>query len=72
MFKTFAPLAPATLLAATWLAAAALATSPAASQTWPDRPIRIIIPFAPGGGADGVARLLAVQIEKDLGQAVVV
>ena len=69
---TLAPTCFATLLAATWLAAAALATSPAAAQTWPDRPIRIIIPFAPGGGADGVARLLAVQLEKDLGQPVVV
>ncbi|WP_420226386.1 Bug family tripartite tricarboxylate transporter substrate binding protein [Pigmentiphaga litoralis] len=69
---TLVPTSLLTILAATVLTAATIAPSPVAAQTWPDRPIRIIIPFAPGGGADGVARLLAVQLEKDLGQAVVV
>ncbi|MEO8523407.1 MAG: tripartite tricarboxylate transporter substrate-binding protein [Caldimonas sp.] len=42
------------------------------AQTWPDKPIRLIIPYAPGGGADGAARLIATQLGKALGQTVFV
>jgi len=49
-------------------AAQALAQAPA----WPDKPIRLLIPYAPGGGADGAARLIAAQLGKALGQAVIV
>lgn len=53
-------------LAATTLAA------PAAAQTYPDKPIRMIIAFAAGGPTDVVGRLLAPRVSEILGQQVVV
>ena len=49
-----------------------LVSAQAQAQTWPDKPIRLIIPYAPGGGADAAARLVATQLSKALGQTVVV
>ena len=54
------------------LAAAALAATPAASQEFPNRPVRIISPFAPGGGTDTLGRALAPALGKQLGQNVIV
>ncbi len=51
---------------------AALAFFTGAAHAYPDKPIRIIIPYAPGGGADGVSRLLAQRLEKSFGQPVLV
>lgn len=42
------------------------------AQNWPQRPVRIIVGFPPGGGIDVVARLLAVRLSESLGQQVVV
>ena len=42
------------------------------AQTWPQRPVRIVVGFPPGGGIDVVARLLAVQMTQNLGQQVIV
>jgi tripartite-type tricarboxylate transporter receptor subunit TctC len=53
------------------LAAMALAT-PAAAQTYPDKPIRMIIAFAAGGPTDVVGRLLAPRLSEILGQQVIV
>ncbi|MDE1935552.1 tripartite tricarboxylate transporter substrate binding protein [Bradyrhizobium sp.] len=50
----------------------ALATGLAAAATYPDKPIRIVVPFAPGGGTDAVARILAQEMAKDLGASVFV
>ena len=56
------------------LAAPALLAAPRASaQTWqPERPITMIVAFAPGGGTDVAARTLARFMERELGQSVVV
>jgi len=45
-------------------------TSP--TQTWPSSPIRLVVPFAPGGGADLMARILADPLSKRLGQPIVI
>ncbi len=41
-----------------------------AAAAYPERPITMIVPWAAGGGTDAVARILAVVLEKDLGQSV--
>ena len=53
------------------LTAVAIMTLPAQAH-FPDRRIRIIVPFTPGGGADIVARLLAEYMSKDLGKPVII
>jgi tripartite-type tricarboxylate transporter receptor subunit TctC len=62
-------LSPAVLLAA---ATAFGASALAQAQNWPTRPVRIIVPFAPGGGVDTVTRFLAQKLSEQLGSAVVV
>ena len=54
------------------LAAAFLATGAAAADTWPSRPVKIIVPFAAGGPADVYARVLGARLEKALGQPFVI
>jgi tripartite-type tricarboxylate transporter receptor subunit TctC len=53
-------------------AAAALAIAPAAAQTYPNRPVTMLVPFAAGGTTDVLARILAEEMGKALGQNVVV
>src|SRR5262245_1647157 len=40
----------------------------AAAQQWPDKTVRILVPFPPGGGTDIQARLLSVAFQKSMGQ----
>ena len=55
-------------------AAAAIASARAAQaqNAWPDRPIRVIVPFAAGGNADTIGRILQPRLQERLGQPVVV
>lgn len=54
------------------IAGACTLAAPAVAQTWPARPVRIIVPFAPGGGVDSVARLLASKLTPQTGGTFVV
>ncbi|MBO4122622.1 tripartite tricarboxylate transporter substrate binding protein [Cupriavidus gilardii] len=61
------------LLGAAALAAAAISHAvPAWSQTYPSQPIRLIVPFAPGGAVDQTARTISGALGRELGQPIVI
>ncbi len=60
------------LQAATFSAASVAAPSLLAQAGWPSKPIRFVVPFAPGGTSEIVARSVAVELTKQLGQSVFV
>ncbi|WP_048441158.1 tripartite tricarboxylate transporter substrate binding protein [Caenimonas sp. SL110] len=59
-------------LLCTLAAAATLACTPALAQKFPDKPIKLVVPFAVGGGTDILAREIAPKLGEMLGQAVIV
>jgi tripartite-type tricarboxylate transporter receptor subunit TctC len=58
-------------LAAALLAACLLASGAASAQTYPNRPITMLIPFPPGGATDAIARIIQDSMQKSLGQTIV-
>ena len=56
----------------TVLAVVSVVAGQAQAQTWPDKPITFIVPFAAGGGTDAFARPLAAQLDAQLGKRVLI
>ena len=54
------------------LVAMTLLTAHAPAQSYPTKPIRVVLPFPPGGGTDALARILAPKLNDTLGQALVI
>jgi tripartite-type tricarboxylate transporter receptor subunit TctC len=68
--KTFRVFAAAALLVA--FLPSALYTNSAEAQAYPARPLRLVIPFPPGGSNDVVGRMIAIQLSERLGKSVLV
>ena len=62
----------AELLCAATLALAAAAPGAALAQNWPDKPVRLVVSFAPGGVHDTLARVLQPRLTEALGQPIVI
>src|SRR3954465_8328146 len=45
---------------------------PALAQSWPERTLRLVVPYPPGGNVDGAARIVANKLQEKLGQPVVI
>ncbi|MDB5998619.1 MAG: tctC [Rhizobacter sp.] len=60
------------LIAASAAAGLFLPQAASAAEDWPSKPIRIVVPYAPGGTSDAVARLLGERLHAVLGQPVVI
>jgi len=53
-------------------AGASLLAAPALAQAYPDKAIRMIVPYPPGGGTDGLGRITAERLSEKLGQQIVI
>jgi tripartite-type tricarboxylate transporter receptor subunit TctC len=69
--KTLTWIAPA-LLALTSSLTASLSTAQTAAQNYPQKPIRMIVPFTPGGSTDILARSIGQELSKAWGQSVII
>lgn len=72
-YKTTKPLAHMRLSLLTLLLGAVVVTPlTALAQTWPSKPIKLIVNFPPGGAADQIARVISLPLQEVLGQPVIV
>ncbi len=55
-----------------WIAVLLLAAGTVYAQDYPTKPVRMIVPFAPGGASDVVARIISPGLTKELGQTIIV
>ena len=62
----------ATMIAGLLAVGSGLATQKSQAQNYPDRPVRVIVPFPAGGVADAVARIVAQKLGESLGQSLVI
>lgn len=62
----------AMILAKSQIDDAACVSIAVTAQTYPNRPIKLIVPFAPGGGSDIIARIIAPRLGDAVGQPVVI
>jgi tripartite-type tricarboxylate transporter receptor subunit TctC len=67
-FSFFSIVSILAVAAAAWVAGAQVATA----QSWPTRPVTMVVPFAAGSASDTVARILAARLSELLGQQVVI
>ena len=54
------------------IAAIVAVSAPAAAQSWPTKPVKIVVPFGPGGPADVYARILGQELTEVFGQQFVI
>jgi tripartite-type tricarboxylate transporter receptor subunit TctC len=66
------PSLSSTLARASLVLAAAVLAAGSAFAAFPDKPIKIVVPFSPGGGTDLVARTAGIVMSQDLGQPVII
>src|SRR6187431_1209947 len=60
------------LLSAAWLILQMMLATGASAQEWPTKSVRFVVPFAPGGTSEIVARAVAAELTRQLGQTVYV
>ena len=53
-------------------AGASLLATPALAQSYPNKPLKMVVPYPPGGGTDGLGRITAERLQEKLGQLIVV
>lgn len=70
--STRRPLLSAMAALFAFAAAGLLPAGASAQATWPSRPIRMMVPFAPGGGSDLIARTIGAKLSSRLGQQIVI
>src|SRR3954462_12302058 len=55
-----------------WMLVALVPAMHAGAAQWPERPVRVVVPFAPGGATDVVARLVGPRLSDEFGQQFVI